>query len=206
MIGNRRDRRFVPVDRVRREDRSVRECSMHCYCRVARSRAGPTAYVTSCRPTTPSPFTSIPCASIASDLEKELRSACGHLTDHRGCRSRRRWRFRSTYGGESGPDLAAVAGFGGCSEQDVVRAAHPAAIYRVYMLGFLPGFAYMGSVDPRIAMPRLTTPRMRVPAGSVGIAGMQTGIYPCETPGGWRIIGRTADKSVRSGASRIRFC
>ena len=64
----------------------------------------------------------------------------------------------------------------------------------MYMIGFLPGFAYMGSVDPRIAMPRLETPRMRVAAGSVGIAGIQTGIYPCDTPGGWRIVGRTAAK------------
>ena len=71
---------------------------------------------------------------------------------------------------------------------------HSAVVYRVYMLGFLPGFAYMGSVDARIAMPRLDTPRARVPAGSVGIAGAQTGIYPCDTPGGWRIIGRTATK------------
>jgi KipI family sensor histidine kinase inhibitor len=62
------------------------------------------------------------------------------------------------------------------------------------MMGFLPGFAYMGPVDPRIAIPRLETPRLRVAAGSVGIAGAQTGIYPCETPGGWRIIGRTVLK------------
>ena len=98
-----------------------------------------------------------------------------------------------TYGGESGPDLTAVAEYGGCSEQDVIQL-HASTIYRVYMLGFLPGFAYMGSVAPRIAMPRLETPRMRVASGSVGIAGMQTGIYPCETPGGWRIIGRTSTK------------
>ena len=95
-----------------------------------------------------------------------------------------------TYGGEGGPDLASVAAFASCSEEDVIRL-HTANVYRVYMLGFLPGFAYLGSVDPRIAMPRLGTPRLRVPAGSVGIAGAQTGIYPSETPGGWRIIGRT---------------
>jgi inhibitor of KinA len=98
-----------------------------------------------------------------------------------------------TYGGESGPDLSAVAAFAGCSEADVVRL-HTHIAYRVYMLGFLPGFAYMGSVDARIAMPRLDTPRMRVPAGSVAIAGLQTGIYPCETPGGWRIVGQTSVK------------
>src|SRR5205814_9646705 len=94
------------------------------------------------------------------------------------------------YGGEDGPDVASVADFGACSEADVVRL-HTAPEYRVYMLGFLPGFAYLGSVDRRIAMPRLDTPRVRVKAGSVGIAGIQTGIYPCDSPGGWRIIGRT---------------
>ena len=98
-----------------------------------------------------------------------------------------------TYGGEAGPDLAAVAAFANCSEVDVVRL-HGQRSYRVYMLGFLPGFAYMGTVDARIAMPRLDTPRMRVATGSVGIAGSQTGIYPCDTPGGWRIIGRTPVK------------
>jgi len=94
------------------------------------------------------------------------------------------------YGGEFGPDLREVAVFAGCSEQEVV-ARHTAVVYRVYMIGFVPGFPYMGTVDARIAMPRRETPRVRVPPGSVGIAGAQTGIYPTETPGGWRLIGRT---------------
>jgi inhibitor of KinA len=94
------------------------------------------------------------------------------------------------YGGEHGPDLAEVAAFAGISEADVV-ALHTAAVYRVFMLGFVPGFAYMGTVDGRIAAPRRSTPRVRVPAGSVGIAGRQTAIYPSETPGGWQLIGRT---------------
>ena len=98
-----------------------------------------------------------------------------------------------SYGGTSGPDLQAVAEFAGASVSEVVRL-HTGKTYRVYMLGFLPGFPYMGSVDARIAMPRLETPRMRVTAGSVGIAGAQTGIYPCDTPGGWRIIGRTSER------------
>lgn len=97
------------------------------------------------------------------------------------------------YGGHAGQDLAAVADFGHCSERDVIQL-HSGKVYRVYMLGFLPGFAYMGSVDARIAMPRLDTPRIRVAGGSVGIAGAQTGVYPCETPGGWRIIGRTTSQ------------
>lgn len=98
-----------------------------------------------------------------------------------------------SYGGTSGPDLSAVAEFAKCSEAEVIHM-HSGVRYRVYMLGFLPGFAYLGSVDRRIAMPRFDTPRARVAAGSVGIAGEQTGIYPCDTPGGWRVIGRTASK------------
>ena len=94
------------------------------------------------------------------------------------------------YGGEHGPDLGDVAAFAGLSEADVI-AKHVAAVYRVFMMGFVPGFPYMGTVDSRIAAPRRTTPRVRVPAGSVGIAGSQTGIYPTETPGGWQLIGRT---------------
>lgn len=94
------------------------------------------------------------------------------------------------YGGELGPDLADVAAFANMSADEVV-ATHAHAVYRVFMLGFMPGFAYMGVLDARIAMPRRQAPRVRVPRGSVGIAGGQTGIYPAETPGGWQIIGRT---------------
>jgi KipI family sensor histidine kinase inhibitor len=94
------------------------------------------------------------------------------------------------YGGDGGPDLAAVAEFAGCQAHDVV-ARHSGRVYRVYMLGFVPGFAYMGRVDPSIAAPRHRIPRERVPAGSVGIAGGQTGVYPVDSPGGWQLIGRT---------------
>jgi KipI family sensor histidine kinase inhibitor len=94
------------------------------------------------------------------------------------------------YGGDGGPDLAAVAQFAGCSEQDVI-ARHSGRIYRVYMLGFVPGFSYMGRVDSTIAAPRHRVPRERVPAGSVGIAGGQTGVYPVDSPGGWQLVGRT---------------
>lgn len=95
------------------------------------------------------------------------------------------------YGGSAGPDLDALAGFAGCSAAQVVRL-HTAPQYRVYMVGYLPGFPYLGTVDARIAMPRCSSPRLAVPAGSVGIAGAQTGIYPITAPGGWRLIGRTA--------------
>ncbi|NJE02651.1 5-oxoprolinase subunit PxpB [Thermococcus sp. MV11] len=94
------------------------------------------------------------------------------------------------YGGEYGPDLEFVAKHSGLSVDDVIEI-HSKPVYRVYFLGFLPGFAYLGGMDERIAVPRLEKPRLRVPAGSVGIAGKQTGIYPLESPGGWRLIGRT---------------
>ncbi len=94
------------------------------------------------------------------------------------------------YGGLQGPDLANVASFAGCSADDVI-ARHTERTYRVYMLGFVPGFAYMGRVDPSIAAPRHRVPRERVPAGSVGIAGLQTGVYPVDSPGGWQLIGHT---------------
>ena len=94
------------------------------------------------------------------------------------------------YGGDMGPDLRAVAGFAGISPDEVV-ARHASGRYRVFMLGFLPGFTYMGTVDESIAMPRHATPRLKVPTGSVGIAGRQTGVYPRESPGGWQLIGRT---------------
>jgi KipI family sensor histidine kinase inhibitor len=94
------------------------------------------------------------------------------------------------YGGAEGPDLESVAEWAGCTIGDVIDR-HASRTYRVYMLGFVPGFAYMGRVDPSIAAPRHRVPRERVPAGSVGIAGAQTGVYPVATPGGWRIIGQT---------------
>jgi len=88
-----------------------------------------------------------------------------------------------------GPDLADVAAFGGCSIDDAI-ARHLSREYRVFVVGFVPGFAYMASVDPSIAAPRRSTPRVKVPAGSVAVAAGQTGIYPAATPGGWNLIGR----------------
>ena len=94
------------------------------------------------------------------------------------------------YGSEYGPDLEFVAEYNGLTPEEVIEI-HSKPVYRVYFLGFLPGFAYLGGMDERIATPRLEKPRLKVPAGSVGIAGKQTGIYPLESPGGWRLIGRT---------------
>ena len=94
------------------------------------------------------------------------------------------------YGGEFGPDIGFVAAHTGLSEEEVVRL-HTGVTYTVYMLGFAPGFVYLGGLPEALATPRLPTPRPSVPAGSVGIAGLQTGIYGLSTPGGWRLIGRT---------------
>jgi KipI family sensor histidine kinase inhibitor len=94
------------------------------------------------------------------------------------------------YGGDYGPDLEAVAGRLGISQEEVIRL-HSETIYRVYMIGFTPGYPYMGELPAALAVPRRTTPRTRVPKGSVGIAQRQTGIYPVASPGGWQIIGWT---------------
>ncbi len=102
----------------------------------------------------------------------------------------RKWVIPVLYGGINGPDLEEIASMTGLSINDVVRI-HSSRTYLCYAIGFTPGFIYLGEVDKRIAVPRLKTPRVRVPAGSIGIAGVLTGIYSVESPGGWRIIGRT---------------
>ena len=96
----------------------------------------------------------------------------------------------TVYGGEFGPDLSFVASHNHLSEDEVI-SIHSGTDYLVYMLGFIPGFTYLGGMDPRIATPRLSSPRTLIPAGSVGIAREQTGTYPSDSPGGWQIIGRT---------------
>lgn len=94
------------------------------------------------------------------------------------------------YGGEFGPDIDFVASTNGLTVDEVI-AIHSAPLYPIYVIGFAPGFCYLGGLDPRIHAPRLETPRVLVPAGSVGIAESQTGVYPLASPGGWRLIGRT---------------
>lgn len=94
------------------------------------------------------------------------------------------------YGGEYGPDLEEVAEAHGMTAEEVIRL-HSAQEYPVYMLGFVAGFPYLGGMDERLATPRKKSPRLKIAAGSVGIAGGQTGIYSVESPGGWQIIGRT---------------
>ena len=98
------------------------------------------------------------------------------------------------YGGEYGPDLASIADHAGISEDEVVLI-HSSKDYLIYMLGFLPGFCYLGGLDERIHTPRLSNPRLRIRAGSVGIGGSQTGIYPLDSPGGWQLMGMTPIKT-----------
>ncbi|AKD05109.1 5-oxoprolinase subunit PxpB [Pontibacter korlensis] len=94
------------------------------------------------------------------------------------------------YGGTYGPDLQDVAAHNGLSSEEVIRI-HSSGTYLVHMIGFAPGFPYLGGMDSRIATPRKANPRASIPTGSVGIAGAQTGVYPISTPGGWQLIGRT---------------
>jgi len=118
-------------------------------------------------------------SSIRAFLNAELEEFEGRLVE-----------VPVVYGGNYGPDIEFVARYNDLTVDEVIEI-HSRPIYRVYFLGFLPGFAYLGGMDERIAAPRLEKPRLKVPAGSVGIAGKQTGIYPLESPGGWRLIGRT---------------
>jgi KipI family sensor histidine kinase inhibitor len=94
------------------------------------------------------------------------------------------------YGGEAGPDLDFICEHTGLSSEEVIRR-HSSVEYLIYMLGFTPGFAYLGGMPQELATPRLPKPRALIPAGSVGIAAAQTGIYPVESPGGWQLLGRT---------------
>lgn len=100
------------------------------------------------------------------------------------------------YGGKFGPDLETVASINRLTTEEVINI-HSSAEYTVYMIGFAPGFPYLGGMSEKIAAPRLQSPRLKIPERTVGIAGKQTGVYPIETPGGWRLIGRTPIKLFR---------
>lgn len=127
----------------------------------------------------------ISCGALRARLETilqaeaETRETAGRVFEIPVC-----------YGGEFGPDLPDIASHAGLTEREVVDI-HTSRDYLVYMLGFLPGFCYLGGLDERIHTPRLETPRLKIPSGSVGIGGSQTGIYPMESPGGWRLMGKT---------------
>ncbi|MCL2757076.1 MAG: 5-oxoprolinase subunit PxpB [Coriobacteriia bacterium] len=143
----------------------------------------------------------------------ELLADCARRAQGRVATVGRTVEIPVCYGGQYGPDLADVAVETGLSEQDLI-AMHSAGDYLVHMMGFTPGFAYLGGMDKRLACSRLSTPRTSVLPGSVGIAGEQTGVYPLATPGGWRLIGCTplklfdassASPFLLSGGDRVRF-
>ena len=146
--------------------------------------------VTECIPT----FRSLlvcydPLQTGGEALIKKLKKRIDKLDSAAGA-SKRVFKIPVCYGGEFGEDIAFVASHAGLTKQEVIDI-HTSRDYLIFMLGFLPGFAYLGDMDKRLHTPRLSNPRTSIPAGSVGIGGEQTGIYPLASPGGWQLIGRT---------------
>lgn len=146
------------------------------------------------------------------NLEKKVRKYLARL-DKVSLPEPRQVEIPVCYGGEYGPDLDEVAALHQTTPEQIIKL-HTSTEYPVYFLGFTPGFAYLGELPQELVTPRLPSPRRKVPAGSVGIAGNQTGVYPFETPGGWRLLGRTpvsmfrVDRdgfSLLSIGDRVRF-
>jgi KipI family sensor histidine kinase inhibitor len=135
------------------------------------------------------------------ELEAMLREYLGRLESVQ-LAAPREIEIPVCYGGEHGPDLADVCAMHNLTPERAI-ASHTSVTYRVYFLGFVPGFAYLGEVSAELATSRLPTPRRKVPSGSVGIAGNQTGVYPFATPGGWRLIGRTPMAMFRADCSEL---
>jgi KipI family sensor histidine kinase inhibitor len=129
----------------------------------------------------------------SASIEVLVRQKMAAEADNRAPETPRTVEIPVRYGGEFGPDLDDVARHTGLSSERVVEL-HSAADYLVYFLGFAPGFAYLGGLPPELTTPRISAPRKHVAAGSVGIGGNQTGVYPIVSPGGWRLIGRTSVK------------
>jgi inhibitor of KinA len=123
------------------------------------------------------------------EMEKKLREILSDISPA-GKEEGRIVEIPVCYGGDFGPDLAFVAEHNGLTEEEVIRI-HSGNTYDVKMIGFAPGFPFLGGMDERIAAPRRSSPRLEIPARTVGIAGAQTGVYPIGTPGGWQLIGRT---------------
>lgn len=130
-----------------------------------------------------------PLVMPASQLQERLESL-EHGLNEESLEKPRVVRIPTLYGGEYGPDIEFVAQNNGLSVEDVVEI-HSGTDYLVYMMGFSPGFPYLGGLSKKLVTPRLQTPRTQIPAGSVGIAESQTGVYPVASPGGWQLIGRT---------------
>ena len=138
-----------------------------------------------------------PTKTSAADLQTSLEQMELDI-DERSQEKPRIVHIPTLYGGEYGPDLEFVAENGGLSTQEVIQI-HSEADYLVYAMGFTPGFPYLGGLSEKLTTPRLESPRLAIPAGSVGIAESQTGVYPAVSPGGWRLIGRTPVKLFDQG-------
>ena len=137
------------------------------------------------------------------ELEKRVRilGSAGTLKGHT---QKRILKIPCCYGARFGPDLRDMEEYTGLDRDEII-AIHSSVDYRIYMMGFLPGFVYLGGLDPRIEMPRLSTPRVKIPAGAVGIGGNQTGVYPVASPGGWRLIGGTPVEFYDAGRQEPIF-
>lgn len=124
------------------------------------------------------------------ELVAKIKKLASEPADPKNAAAAKTVLIPTLYGGEAGPDLEFVASHNQLTSAEVIQI-HSSVPYRIYMIGFTPGFPYLGGMSEKIAAPRLKTPRTKIPAGSVGIAGTQTGLYPVESPGGWQLIGRT---------------
>ena len=138
------------------------------------------------------------------ELEKRVRilGSAGTLKDHK---KKRILKIPCCYGARFGPDLRDMEEYTGLDRDEII-AIHSSVDYRIYMMGFLPGFVYLGGLDPRIETPRLSAPRVKIPAGAVGIGGNQTGVYPVASPGGWRLIGGTPVEFYDAGRQKPILC
>jgi inhibitor of KinA len=138
-----------------------------------------------------------------AELEAILRSYLERLRTVR-LPNPRQMEIPTCYGGEFGPDLNEIAALHGITPAQAIEL-HASVTYVVYFLGFVPGFAYLGELPGELATPRLASPRRNTPPGSVGIAGNQTGVYPFDVPGGWRLIGRTPIAMFRPDRENMSF-
>lgn len=146
--------------------------------------------VTDLIPTFRSLFISYDPRIILFEELKEHVSKLAKITSLQKMKKKKVIEIPVCYGNSFGPDIQNVMEHSGLSQEEVIQL-HTKPNYLIYMLGFLPGFAYLGNLDSRLVTPRLSSPRIKINAGSVGIGGSQTGIYPLDSPGGWQIIGRT---------------
>lgn len=142
-----------------------------------------------------------PWVQTRTEVEDILKNLLADNVANKFADLRRIVHIPACYGGEFGPDLDFVAEHNGLTAEQVITI-HSSTAYLVYMLGFTPGFPYLGGLSEKIAAPRLATPRTLIPAGSVGIAGSQTGFYPIASPGGWRLIARTPVKAFDPNADQ----